>query len=95
MEYMTEMAIERVCQEFQTLNLDWLVQYALIKTTVKDYVRSSQIRSFLGEIGAQLQQTFGSIESIGQQAVRVLLQLHRSTPNFADYGAGNLINLVM
>jgi WD40 repeat protein len=93
MEYITEMAIERVCTEFQTLQLDWLLQYALIKTTVKDYVRASQTRIILGAIGAQLSRTFGAILAIEQQATRVLSQLQTSIPNFADYGAGNLINL--
>ena len=93
MEYVTELAIDRVCQEFKILELDWLLQYALIKTTVKDYVRAAQTRAILEPIGSELQRIFGSIESLQQQLLMVLAKLPRSTLKFADYGAGNLINL--
>jgi hypothetical protein len=92
MEYLTEIAIERVTTEFQTLKLDWFLHYALIKTTVKDYVRSTQTRLILGVIGTELNRVFSSTELLRQQILQVLATLHKSTPQFADYGAGNLIN---
>ncbi len=92
MEYVTEIAIERVSSEFQTLELDWLLRYALVKTTVKDYIRSTQTSLILGAIGAELVRMCGSIESLQRQIVRVLDQLHQLAPQFADYGAGNLLN---
>ncbi|WP_295616490.1 NB-ARC domain-containing protein [Chamaesiphon sp. GL140_3_metabinner_50] len=92
MEYITEMAIERVSQEFQTLKLDWFLQYALIKTTVKDYVRASQTRSILDPIGAELRRMFGASESLQQQMLKVLTELRSTESKFAGYGAGNLIN---
>lgn len=92
MEYVTEMAIDRVSQEFQSLELDWFLQYALIKTTVKDYVRASQTRSILDPIGAELRRMFGSSESLPQQMLKVLAQLRHAESKFSGYGAGNLIN---
>ncbi len=92
MEYITEMAIERVSQEFQTLELDWFLQYALIKTTVKDYVRVAQTRSILDPIGAELRRMFGASESLQQQMLKVLTELRSTESKFSGYGAGNLIN---
>lgn len=91
MEYMTDRAIEQIVGELQTLKLDFWLHYALVKTTVKDYVRSSQIRLFLGAIATELLGSFGSIESLSQQIVRVLAEL-RSDKQDSGYATGNLIN---
>ncbi len=92
MEYVTELAIDRVTTEFQQLKLDWFLHYAVIKTTVKDYVRSSQSRLILGAIGTELSRVFGSISSLQVQMLKVLAQLRSTEANFSGYGAGNLIN---
>jgi WD40 repeat protein len=91
MEYITDLAIDRVITEFQHLKLDWFLQYALIKTTVKDYVRASQTRLILGAIGAELRRIFGS-SSLSQQMLKVLTELRSTEAKFSGYGAGNLIN---
>ncbi len=99
MEYMTQRLIEQVCAEIsgqEGLNL--FPAYALLKTTVKDYIRASQRRHILAPIAEQLRTTFESPLALEQQLQNILSQLRSphgvitkfSTPN---YGAGNLINL--
>ncbi len=67
--------------------------YALIKTTVKDYIRESQCRLILGAIANQLRTTFTSPRAIEEQLQRILAQLRASETTLSGYGGGNLINL--
>ena len=99
MEYMTQRLIEQVCAEISGLDgLNLFPAYALLKTTVKDYIRASQRRNILAPIAEQLRTTFESPSALEQQLQNILAQMRShhgvsvkfSTPN---YGAGNLINL--
>lgn len=67
--------------------------HALIKTTVKDYIRESQCRLILGAIANQLRTTFTSPRAIEEQLQRILVQLRASETTLSGYGGGNLINL--
>ncbi len=99
MEYMTQRLIEQVCAEITELDgLNLFQAYALLKTTVKDYIRASQRRCILAPIAEQLRTTFEFPSALEQQLKKILAQMRSrggvtaksSTPN---YGAGNLINL--
>ncbi len=106
MEYVTERLIEQVTREIaQTTSplppyppapllpsLPLFHSYALLKTTVKDYIRESQVRLILKPIANQLRINFGSQPALEQQFQRLLRLLRASeTP---AYGGGNLINLI-
>ncbi|HBB33653.1 MAG TPA: hypothetical protein DDZ80_24965 [Cyanobacteria bacterium UBA8803] len=69
------------------------ITHALIKTTVKDYIRESQCRLILGAIAAQLRTNFTSAKAIEQQLQQILAQLRASETTLSGYGGGNLINL--
>jgi len=92
MEYVAERLIEIIATELITQRLNFFCRYALIKTTVKDYVRESQVRFFLGAIAIQFQNAF-SDSAIPQQVRRILESLRQSEVYTSGYGAGNLINL--
>ncbi|MCF2151411.1 NB-ARC domain-containing protein [Desmonostoc muscorum LEGE 12446] len=93
MEYVIDRLIERVTNELTTVELSLFNSHALIKTTVKDYVRESQERLILQPIAEQFCKTFSSPKALEQQIAIVLLQLQSPKVKLSHYGAGNLINL--
>ncbi len=93
MEYAIDSLITQIAAELQSLDLSLFLQYALVKTTVKDYVRETQARLILDALVAEFCQIFSQSELKRLQFSRLLNQLHRSATDFLGYGAGNLINL--
>ena len=91
MEYVTEHLIEQMTAELQRGKLSLFLNYALIKTTVKDYVRETQVRLILAEIAEQLVTTLGAVLVSHLQTLLVMLRDSNLSPS--SYGAGNLINL--
>ncbi|NJM65994.1 MAG: NACHT domain-containing protein [Acaryochloris sp. RU_4_1] len=90
MEYVTERLIEQVSTELQSGQLSLFLDYALIKTTVKDYVRETQVRLILAEIAEHLVTTLGAVLVSHLQTLLVTLQESNLSPS--GYSAGNLIN---
>jgi WD40 repeat protein len=93
MEYVTEQIIDRVVTELTTLELSVFGRYALTKTTVKDYVRQTQMRLILGSIATELLHRLGSVKRLEMQLTNILAELKRSLSIDFNYGVGNLINL--
>jgi WD40 repeat protein len=93
MEYVSERLIEQMITELRTTELSLFLRCALIKTTVKDYVRESQERVILQPIANDFCQQFSSIAAQSQQVLRILTQLRQLETQQSGYGAGNLINL--
>jgi len=60
MEYVTNEIIETIVVELTTVEINLFVSHALLKVTVDDYVRESQIRLLLAPIAERLQTTFSS-----------------------------------
>ena len=98
MEYVTDRLIEQVCEELtdpDCFNGELktslsIVTYALIKTTVKDFVRESQERLILRAVSEQLRQALSTPNQAILDHLRAL-QLLQKKPT--GYSAGNLINL--
>jgi WD40 repeat protein len=93
MEYVTESFVERVAIELATGRLSLFANHALLKTTVKDYVRESQVRVIVGAIANRLTKVFDSKQALEQQLQTVLSQLQTAQSANSNYAAGNLINL--
>ncbi len=95
MEYITDRFIESVTHELSQENalLDLLNNYALIKTTVKEYVRDSQYRLILKPITTKLGYTFSSRSAKELQLKTVLQKIRAELSSMPNYAAGNLINL--
>ncbi|MGF1566688.1 MAG: BTAD domain-containing putative transcriptional regulator [Nodosilinea sp.] len=93
MEYVSDQLIKRVGHELLTAELGLFLRHALIKTTVNDYIRDSQIRLILQPIANQLRHTFSSDAALGQQIQRLLEVLRQGEAQLPGYGGGNLINL--
>ena len=93
MEYVTEVLIERVTRELATKELSLFISHALIKTTVKDYVRESQVRLILQPIADRFYTAFSSPLALKHQIKEILELLRESASSLSGYGGGNLINL--
>jgi WD40 repeat protein len=93
MEYMTEQLVNQICTEIVNQTPDSFNAYALVKTTVKEYIRESQIRLILQPIASYLRDRFSSSKELGQQ-MQLILQMVRHEGKGSSYGAGNLLNLM-
>ena len=95
MEYVTARLIEQVYHEIATANSPLLLfqSHALIKTTVKDYIRGSQIRLILEPIAVQLGATCQTSKSLEEKILEILGWLRDKSTSLSGYGGGNLINL--
>jgi WD40 repeat protein len=93
MEYVSDRLIEKVAAELLTGNTIFLDRFALVKTTVKDYIRESQTRLILGAIAELFSHSFRTLETQRHRVLRLLADLRLSEVKLSGYGAGNLINL--
>ncbi|MBE9137413.1 hypothetical protein IQ254_09355 [Nodosilinea sp. LEGE 07088] len=75
-------------------SLPMVSRYALVKTTVRDYIRQSQVRLILQPLAERLRRRFSSLEALEQQLQVVLARL-RLLEQWAQqgYGTGNWIDL--
>lgn len=99
MEYVTDRLTDQVYQEITQKNIlpspthpALFHHHALLKTTVKDYVRESQARLILHPIIHQLQTTFGRSSTLEKHLQHLLESLRNN--KLPGYGGGNLINLL-
>ncbi|MCG8365818.1 MAG: NB-ARC domain-containing protein, partial [Pseudanabaenales cyanobacterium] len=107
MEYVTERLVEQISKELSagsggkfphpsippSLHLSLFHSHALIKTTVKDYVRDSQIRLILEPIADQLDATCQTSKALEEKIQAILDLLRDESTSLSGYGGGNLINL--
>ena len=103
MEYVTKRLTEQVTRElvqtssplFPSSEAPLLLfhSHALIKTTVKDYVRESQIRLILVPIADQLGTIFQTSKALEEKFQEILGLLRDESTPLSGYGGGNLINL--
>ncbi|HHP7245479.1 MAG TPA: eIF2A-related protein, partial [Elainellaceae cyanobacterium] len=92
MEYVTDFLIEQIYQELKDGDIQLFSSHALIKTTVKDYIREGQRRLILQPIANQLHTNF-SPQALERQISLILKQLRNQSNQQGGYGTGNLINL--
>ncbi|MGB3494978.1 MAG: BTAD domain-containing putative transcriptional regulator [Elainellaceae cyanobacterium] len=93
MEYVTCRFNVQMATELIDLHFDCSHHYAILKTTVKDYVRESQSRLIVQPILQYLQESYQSTEAIRQHLQTLLELLHTETSLQSSYAAGNLMNL--
>ncbi|MBU7583610.1 MAG: AAA family ATPase [Nostoc sp. TH1S01] len=94
MEYMTQVLIERVCEEIVTHNIQLLRCHALIKASAKDYIRETQVRLILKPVIDGLLTVLRSKKGIENQLNQILARLREESPQEPGYTGGNIINLL-
>jgi WD40 repeat protein len=92
MEFTLERLIEDLTTELTTQRLSLFHRYALVKTTVKDYIRDSQTRLILAAIAQQWQRQVWP-EGLAQPILTLLQRLQSQPEAASGYGPGNLLNL--
>lgn len=96
MEYAVERLIRQLTTELVTLKTSCLNNYALVKTTVLDHIRESQIRLILNLLIEQLRVAFNHNSALLEQHIQSLLPALRCDPtSVSGYGVGNFINLCL
>ena len=93
-EYMTERFVERVVEEVRNGEMHLFNTHALLKTSVSDYVRDSQIRVILVPIIMGLKDTFGK-EGVENKLRRLISSLRESSSQRSGYVAGNILNMLV
>ncbi|WP_243713863.1 NB-ARC domain-containing protein [Nostoc sp. 106C] len=88
MEYMTGILVRQVTEELNSTKFHIFNQYALIKATAKDYVRSCQTQLILKPIAK-------NISNIEKQLVKFLEKNDKTIRSLTKgYAVGNILNLL-
>jgi WD40 repeat protein/DNA-binding SARP family transcriptional activator len=93
-EYLTDVLITRVCQEFEMAAPAILHSHALILAGAKEYVRESQERTILQPIGERLLATHGQAQ-IEARSKQMLATMRRDQPLQPSFLPGTLLNLLL
>ncbi|WP_026733712.1 NB-ARC domain-containing protein [Fischerella sp. PCC 9605] len=94
MEYVTQVLIERVCEEIASENIELFRCHALMKATAKDYIKEAQIRLILKPVRNGLLTVFRSKRGIENQLTKILARLREESPQEPGYTGGNILNLL-
>lgn len=93
MEYVSDRFIQQILNEVLSRHLNFFCQYALFKTTVKDYLGASQRRLFIQPIAEYLKRSFTTEVALGQHLMALLEVIRQQRGGPSNYAAGNLLNL--
>ncbi|HEY9600296.1 MAG TPA: NB-ARC domain-containing protein [Allocoleopsis sp.] len=92
MEYVTDRAIEQVCQEVTTGEIALFNTHALIQAQAKEYIRTTQINFILKPIADKLFTIFK--RNVAEPIQQILAQLQENSPLEPGYAGGNALNLL-
>ncbi|MDJ0589135.1 MAG: NB-ARC domain-containing protein [Pleurocapsa sp. MO_226.B13] len=93
MEYVTERLTEQISTELRTKAFSLFTHHALLKTTVKDFVRDSQCRLILEPIIHYLQTQLRSPSELAAHIQEILETLRTTQAHRLSYAGGNLLSL--
>ncbi|MBR8834889.1 MAG: NACHT domain-containing protein [Stigonema ocellatum SAG 48.90 = DSM 106950] len=94
MEYVTNLLIERVCQEIETGELVLLNSHALLKAQAKEYIRKTQISFIIQPIIDRLITVFKTKSHLEIRLGQIISKLRSQSPDESGYAAGNILNLL-
>ncbi|MBV8885154.1 MAG: hypothetical protein JO235_14325 [Chroococcidiopsidaceae cyanobacterium CP_BM_RX_35] len=94
MEFITNLLIEKVCEEIVNQKISFFKNHALIKAQAKDYIRNAQINLIFKPIIKQLLRVFGTVNKLDERLMQTLAFLRGKLPLETGYAAGNTINLL-
>ncbi len=93
MEYLIEKLREQVTQEIISDTPNILVDYALLKTQTKEYIRAYQQRVVIKPITEQLLECCGSLLELENKLRKLVTLLREQWSEDAGYATGNIIHL--
>jgi WD40 repeat protein len=95
MEYVSDRLVEQIYEELATLKFSLFLSHALLKTTVKDYVRESQDRLILQPIAIRFCPSLPDCAVLELQLKEAIAVLRNTDARLSGYGGGNLVNLCL
>ncbi|BAY61373.1 WD-40 repeat protein [Calothrix brevissima NIES-22] len=96
MEYVTDCLIRQLASELLIVKTSFFNHYTILKTTVLDYIRESQIRLIINLLIEKLKTAFQhNLAQLEQHLKSVLLALRNDPESTFGYGVGNFINLCL
>lgn len=93
MDYVSDRLVEQMSHELVSVSLDAVNRYPMLKTTVEDYISSSQLELILTPIAEVFRKQFPAQPAIQQQLSHLLDTIRQSPSLQAGYSTGNVINL--
>ncbi|MGB3532173.1 MAG: NB-ARC domain-containing protein [Microcoleaceae cyanobacterium] len=93
MEYIIEQFIDNISREIKTENINYLHQYAVLKSQAKDYIRESQVRLILSPILRQITIQYRLRGELQEKFKSLLANLKSQPEPYPSYAGGNIINL--
>ncbi len=94
MEYVTNLLIERVCQEIETGELVLLNSLGLLKAQAKEYIIKNQISFIIQPIIDRLLTVFKTKSNLEIRLGQIISKLRVQSPEESGYAAGNILNLL-
>jgi WD40 repeat protein/transcriptional regulator with XRE-family HTH domain len=95
LEYVTSVLIEEVAQEIQQQQpLHRFIEFGLVQSGAKEYVRQTQQRLIVAPILAQLYKVYHRRGEVEEQLLSLLDQLRARANHAQGYGPANLIALL-
>jgi WD40 repeat protein len=94
MEYMTDLLVDQIYEEFAHDKLALFTSHALIKAQTRDYLRKSQQHLILDPIVERLCRTSGQ-DGVEEWLKHMLDGLRQARPRQPGYAAGNALNLLV
>jgi len=92
--YMMERLIELIVSEVRAGIPLLLAGFVLLKTQIKEYLRTAQVREVAQPILTRLLR-FATDQELAQTLFQMMRALQQSAPSQANYAAGNLFNLLV
>lgn len=93
MEYATESLTQQVVSELMTQSFSRFTHHALLKTSVKEFVRNSQCRLILDPVLHALKTELRSPSALAKHLQAVLSTLRQNQDYRLSYAGGNVLNL--
>jgi WD40 repeat protein len=93
MDYFTDRLIDKICEELDSGNLQFLNSHALLQAQAKDFIREKQIWRILEPIAERLLQAFNGNRNAIKSRLEHLLSVWRNQQPDSGYVAGNIINI--
>jgi WD40 repeat protein len=94
MEYVINQLIDQIHQEILTGTFHRLMSHALLKATVEDHIRQSQIRMIVQPLLDRLKAACTSQTDLEDKLRHALIKLRQQFDCTPGYGAGNVLNLL-
>jgi WD40 repeat protein len=94
MEYVSNRAIAKVCEEISTEKPELLKRHALVKVQAQDYIRQAQIRVILELVIENLLSVYETVDNVKTILLKRIFALQGRSTFETGYAGGNLLNML-